>query len=146
MPSIEALLPTPAEAGSPAQRTLLQVEDNAENAEIVSQLIARRADLRLMTATSGQQGIEMACAFTPELILMDMMMPGLGGLATIALLRGNPTTADIPVIVLSSNVYSSEIKKKDLTVRGILDHEKNVVYINVRVPESTVVRNLGSKE
>jgi cell division protein FtsQ len=60
-------------------------------------------------------------------------------------------TIEKTMLVLDNGVQvfigdSSEIKKKDLTVRGILDHEKNVVYINVRVPESTVVRNLGSKE
>ena len=99
------------EMQSRRQRTLLQVEDNPASAELVKELIARRSDLRLLTATNGHQGIEMARAFAPDLILMDMMMPGLGGLAAIAILREDPVTAQIPVIVLSSNAYLNDIEK-----------------------------------
>jgi CheY-like chemotaxis protein len=99
------------EMQSRRQRTLLQVEDNPASAELVKQLIERRSDLSLLTATNGHQGIEMARAFVPDLILMDMMMPGLGGLAAIAILREDPVTAQIPVIVLSSNAYLDDIEK-----------------------------------
>lgn len=109
--SFEAPLPIMQKARSPCQSTLLQVEDNAASAEVVKQLIARRSDITLLTASNGQQGIEMAGAFAPDLILMDMMMPGLGGLAIIETLRRNPATARIPVIVLSSNAYPTEIER-----------------------------------
>jgi CheY-like chemotaxis protein len=99
------------EMQSRRQRTLLQVEDNPASAELVKQLIARRSDLSLLTATHGHQGIEMARAFAPDLILMDMMMPGLDGLAAIAILRQDPVTAQIPVIVLSSNAYLNDIER-----------------------------------
>ena len=111
MVSIQAPSPTLQKIRSPSQRTLLQVEDNAANAAVVNQLIARRSDLNLLTATNGLQGIEMACAFQPDLILMDMKMPGMSGLAAVAILRGNPATSHIPVIALSSNAYPSEIRQ-----------------------------------
>ena len=111
MVSIQASSPTLQKIRSPSQRTLLQVEDNPANAAVVNQLIERRSDLNLLTATNGHQGIEMACAFQPDLILMDMKMPGMSGLAAVAILRGNPATAHIPVIALSSNAYPNEIKQ-----------------------------------
>ena len=111
MVSIQASSPTLQKIRSPSQRTLLQVEDNPANAAVVNQLIERRSDLNLLTATNGHQGIEMACAFQPDLILMDMKMPGMSGLAAVAILRGNLATAHIPVIALSSNAYPNEIKQ-----------------------------------
>lgn len=111
MASIQTPLPTLPEVQTRSQRIVLQVEDNPANASLVSELIARRSDLKLLTATDGQQGIEMACTFKPDLILMDMVMPSMDGLTAIAILRGHLTTSHIPVIALSSNAFSSEIKK-----------------------------------
>jgi len=102
--------PRAEKEGSPSQRTLLQFEDNAANAALVSELIARRSDLKLLTALNGHLGIEMALDFQPDLILMDMRMPGMSGLAAIVILRGNPATAHIPVIALSSSAFSDDIK------------------------------------
>jgi CheY-like chemotaxis protein len=96
---------------SPYIRTLLQVDDNRANAELIIQFIARRSDLRLLTATSGQQGVEMACSHLPDVILMDIVMPDMDGHEAFQRLRQNPATARIPVIALSSNAYKVEIKQ-----------------------------------
>jgi CheY-like chemotaxis protein len=111
MASIQAPDPALQKSAPRAPRTLLQVEDNPANAELVKLLIARRSDLRLLTATRAQQGVEMACAALPDLILMDMRLPDMSGLSAIALLRGNPATAHVPVIALSSNAFPDEIKR-----------------------------------
>jgi len=111
MASTQAPLAALQKTQSPSQRTLLQVEDNPANADVVKLLIARRNDLKLLTATNGHQGIEMACASLPDAILMDMRMPGMSGLSAIAILRENPATSHIPVIALSSNAFSDEIKR-----------------------------------
>jgi CheY-like chemotaxis protein len=99
---VEVLLP---------HRTILQVEDNAANALLVEKLIGRRSDLVLLTATRGSQGIEMAIAHMPDVILMDINMPDISGLAALAILRANPLTSHIPVIALSSNAYPTDIKE-----------------------------------
>ncbi len=93
----------------PSQRTLLQVEDNPANVLLVEELLARRSDLKLVTAVDGYQGIEMACSHKPDVILMDINLPDISGLSALKILRENPTTAHIPVIALSSNAYPSQI-------------------------------------
>ncbi len=95
----------------PPQRTLLQVEDNRPNALLVEELIARRSDLRLLTAVNGYQGIEMAYSHKPDVILMDINLPDISGLAAMTILRENPATAHIQVIALSSNAHPRQIEE-----------------------------------
>ena len=93
------------------QRTLLYVEDNPANLELVEQLIARRPDLRLLSAPDARLGIEFARACLPEVILMDINLPGLGGLEAMKILRADPVTAHIPVIALSANAVPRDIER-----------------------------------
>jgi signal transduction histidine kinase/ActR/RegA family two-component response regulator len=92
-------------------RTLLYVEDNPANLTLVEQLIARRSDIRLLTAVNGTLGIELARASRPEVILMDINLPGISGFEALTILREDPATAHIPVVVLSANAMPSDIKK-----------------------------------
>jgi CheY-like chemotaxis protein len=105
----------PTQAAGPAPpampQLVLQIEDNPTNAKVVELLLARRSDIKVLSAANGPLGIEMACTHRPQVILMDMRMPGMNGIATMAVLRSNPATANIPVIALSSNAFQSEIKK-----------------------------------
>ena len=97
-----------APMGAPP-RTLLYVEDNPANLELVQQLIDRRADLRLLSAAEGELGINLARAFKPDVILMDINLPGLSGLAAMKILRADPETAHIPIIALSANAVPRDI-------------------------------------
>ena len=99
-----------AQEGAPP-RTLLYVEDNPANLELVEQLVARRADLRMMSATDGEQGIDLARSFLPEVILMDINLPGLSGIEAMQILRADPSTAHIPIIALSANAVPRDIEK-----------------------------------
>jgi len=92
-------------------RTLLYVEDNPANLMLVEDLIARRPDLRLLSATDGNLGIEFARAYLPEAILMDINLPGISGIQALKILRADPATAHIPVIALSANALPRDIKK-----------------------------------
>ncbi len=100
----------PAPAGTPP-RTLLYVEDNPANLELVEQLIARRPDLRLLSAADGSLGIEFARAHLPDLILMDINLPGISGLEAMKVLRADPATSRIPIIALSANALPRDIEK-----------------------------------
>ena len=105
-----ALAPTHMPDGKPV-RTLLYVEDNPANLELVEELIARRPELRLLSAADGNLGIEFARAYQPEVILMDINLPGLSGLEAMRILRADPSTAHIPIIALSANAVPRDIEK-----------------------------------
>ena len=92
-------------------RTLLCVEDNPANLKLVEELIARRPDLRLLTAVNGTLGIELARAAQPEMILMDVNLPDISGIEAMKILREDPVTAHIPIVALSANAMPRDIKK-----------------------------------
>ncbi len=91
--------------------TVLQVEDNEANATVVKMLIGRRSDLALLTAVSGSQGIEMAIAHQPDVILLDISLPDMSGYEALAALRANPLLSGVPVIALSSYAYRNQIQE-----------------------------------
>jgi CheY-like chemotaxis protein len=91
------------------QRTVLYVEDNPANMTLVERILARRSDIRLLTAVSGMQGIEDARIHQPDVILMDINLPGISGTEALKILREDPLTAHIPVLALSANAMSHDI-------------------------------------
>ena len=96
-------------AGSPL-RTLLYVEDNPANLQLVKQLLMRRPDLHLLTAEKATLGIELARAHQPDLILMDINLPGISGIEALKILRSDVVTAHIPVVALSANAMPHDIE------------------------------------
>jgi PAS domain S-box-containing protein len=92
-------------------RTLLYVEDNPANLKLVEQLVARRPDLRLLSAINGKLGIELARRNQPEVILMDINLPGMSGIEALKILREDQATAHIPVIAISANAMPRDIEK-----------------------------------
>jgi DNA-binding response OmpR family regulator len=98
---------------------VLIIEDHPPTAKFISELLANR-DLKTMIATDGGGGIIKAEEAKPELILLDIMMPGINGLEVLEKLRNNPKTAHIPVIFVSVR-YESEFKKKGLEL-GAADY------------------------
>jgi CheY-like chemotaxis protein len=91
--------------------TLLCVEDNPANLTLVQKLVARRPDIRLLTARDGTRGIEIARAEAPSIILMDINLPGISGIQALKMLSAIPETASIPVIALSANAMPHDIRK-----------------------------------
>jgi PAS domain S-box-containing protein len=90
--------------------TLLYVEDNQANMKLVEQIIARRPDIRLLTAVNGPLGVEVARTAQPTVILMDINLPGISGLRAMQILREDPSTAHIPVIAISANANPRDIE------------------------------------
>jgi PAS domain S-box-containing protein len=92
-------------------RTLLYVEDNPANLLLVEDLIARRPDMRLLSARDGNRGVEIAHASRPDVILMDINLPGISGIQALRILAEDAATAHIPVIALSANAMPRDIEK-----------------------------------
>ena len=110
--AVESTAVARAQVHADAQsRTLLYVEDNPANLMLVEDLIARRPDIRLLTARDGNRGIEIARASRPDVILMDINLPGISGIKALRILAEDPTTAHIPVVALSANVMPRDIEK-----------------------------------
>jgi PAS domain S-box-containing protein len=92
-----------------AQHTLLCVEDNPANLLLVEKLLERRPDVRLIVAGNGIRGLEIARSIRPDVILMDINLPGMSGLTALGILAEDPVTAHIPVIALSANAMPGDI-------------------------------------
>ncbi|HEY4215847.1 MAG TPA: response regulator [Gemmatimonadaceae bacterium] len=81
--------------------TILIVEDNATNMQLSSFLL-ESADYRVLTATSAESGVAIAREQHPDLVLMDIQLPGMDGLQATALLKSDEVTRDIPVLALTA--------------------------------------------
>src|SRR5215510_4885361 len=82
-------------------KTILYVEDNELNRKIVRDLL-RRTSYRLIEAPDGESGIAAAREHRPDLILMDIQLPKVSGIEATRTLRGEPDTADTPIIAITS--------------------------------------------
>ena len=92
-------------------RTVLYVEDNPANLTLVEQLLGRCSDIRCISARNAPLGIQIARASQPDVILMDINLPGLSGLDALKILREDPVTAHIPVVAVSANAIPRDIEK-----------------------------------
>jgi two-component system, cell cycle response regulator DivK len=93
-----------------SQKTILYVEDNEYNRKIVRQLLVRTS-YRLSEAMDGEEGVATALATPPDLILMDIQLPKMSGLDATRQLRGDPRTAAVPIIVVTSFALSGDEQK-----------------------------------
>ena len=93
------------------ERTLLYVEDNPANMKLVQKIIERHPELRLLMASNGLAGIELARSALPDVILLDINLPGINGFETLKLLREDALTAHIPALAISANAMASDVKK-----------------------------------
>jgi signal transduction histidine kinase/ActR/RegA family two-component response regulator len=103
--------PRPALREGAELSTLLYVEDNPANLMLVEDLVARRPDLRLLSAKDAPRGLEIARTARPDVILMDINLPGMSGLQALRILADDPLTAAIPVVALSANAVPRDIQR-----------------------------------
>jgi signal transduction histidine kinase len=89
---------------------VLYIEDNPESMELVASILFRH-NLKLFQAPDAKIGIELAKAHKPDLILMDINLPGMDGYAALKIIRTEPILDAIPVIALSANGMATDIKK-----------------------------------
>jgi PAS domain S-box-containing protein len=91
--------------------TLLYVEDNPANLLLVEELIARQPDIHFLSAKDGISGVAIARTSMPDVILMDINLPGISGIEAMRILAEDPATAHIPVVALSANAMPHDIEK-----------------------------------
>jgi signal transduction histidine kinase/ActR/RegA family two-component response regulator len=98
-------------AGGKERRTILYVEDNPANLKLVQEIIRLRPDLELMTAGDAVSGIDLARAHQPDMILMDINLPGMRGDEALLRLRMDEATAHIPVVALTANAMPRDVSR-----------------------------------
>jgi len=104
---VDALVPG-AEA---APCRILCIEDNLVNLRLVVKILARRPHIEVLAAETPAQGIALALAHRPALILLDINMPGMDGFAVLEVLKADPRLAGIPVVAVSANAMASDIER-----------------------------------
>jgi len=105
---------------------ILVVEDDEANQELVTRFL-RRSGHQVLLAADGEAGVSAAQQHVPDLILMDLGLPKLGGCEASKLIKANPATAHIPIIALTAHTISDDVRKA--IEAGIDAYEtKPVVY------------------
>lgn len=92
-------------------RTLLYIEDNPANLRLLHKVIDTHTGLLLLEARTAEQGLAIAKEQRPDLIMLDINLPGMSGFEVLRRLQDNPDTCNIPVIAISANAMERDIKK-----------------------------------
>jgi PAS domain S-box-containing protein len=126
----QAAAALPAAAPEVAQGThkILYVEDNAANLKVVEALLRRQPNLTLLTASNGEYGLELARRYLPDVILLDIHLPGMDGYAVLKALRAQPETRGIPVIALSADAMPIDVERG--LAAGFRDYLTKPVMMN----------------
>jgi len=90
--------------------TILYIEDDPASQTLVKRMLEFQG-YRVLVAATGLSGIDLAYECQPDLILMDINLPGISGTEVLGLLRVDPLTAHIPVIALSANALPRDVRK-----------------------------------
>lgn len=100
-----------APALSASSCDVLYIEDDLVNFTLVERILEFRPALKLMHARCGEMGVELAQAHRPKLILLDLNLPDIHGSEVLRRLQDEPTTAKVPVVVLSADATPSQIER-----------------------------------
>ncbi|MCX7185286.1 MAG: ATP-binding protein [Nitrosospira sp.] len=98
-------------AASAGLRTVLYVEDNPANLYLMQKIFTTRKDLVLLAAPSAELGLEIARSRHPDLILLDINLPGMDGYQMLALLKADPALKFIPVVAVTANAMARDIER-----------------------------------
>jgi PAS domain S-box-containing protein len=103
-----AAAPPTSEQG--AKLRVLYVEDNPANLRVVEAMLRRQPWLQLLSATTGEDGLELARRVKPDVVMLDIQLPGISGYEVLAALQDDPGTRGIPVIALSADAMPLDIE------------------------------------
>lgn len=102
-----------------ALKRVLYVEDDPDIREVATMALELMGELELCVCASGADALADGPAFAPDLILLDVMMPGMDGPTTLARLRESPELAETPVVFMTAKVQPQEVAA--LRAMGALD-------------------------
>ncbi len=103
--------PVPAKSAPAAERTVLYLEDNPASLRVVEEMIRFRPGLKLLTAPDATLGLALARAHLPDVILMDIDLPGMDGIEALGRLQSSRQTARIPVIAITASGFNHQASR-----------------------------------
>jgi CheY-like chemotaxis protein len=103
----------------PSQGKVLSIEDNSSNNHLMEKVLSLKAGMQLIICEKGEEAVELTMFHQPDVILLDLNLPGIQGEEVLQLLKQNPKTKHIPVIVVSANVTA--VKVAALKSAGIVE-------------------------
>ena len=102
-------------------RTVLYVDDEPDIRQIVQLSLGLAPGLTIHTGESGEQALALALALQPDLVLLDVMMPGLDGPGTLARMRAEPSLARFPVVFMTAKAMPQEVARfRELGAVGVI--------------------------
>jgi len=121
---------------SNSKKIILYIEDIPANVELVRQVLKTKESITLLSAPTARIGIELAQSEAPDLILMDIHMPGMDGLTAFKELQKIKETKDIPVIALTADAMNGDIKKAmDMGFKNYITKPIEVVKFLKKIEE-----------
>lgn len=121
--------------------TVLYVEDNPANLQLMEMVLGRVGELTLHSAPTAEIGLDLANAVRPDLILMDINLPGMNGLQALKVLRATEATKGIPVVAVSANAMPHDIRTaEEAGFNGYITKPFNIADVM-----ATISRELGRK-
>ena len=154
--SIEKKQDTAALAASTGSlQKILYVEDDPDNLVLMTRVIRKLSDYELFTANTANKGLELATKHKPDLIILDINLPGMDGFEALQELQKNPDTSHIPVFALSASAMPEQVEKgynagfsayltKPIEINELLKAIDSVQPNRTGNP--TVAQNIGQKE
>lgn len=129
----------PAAGPAEWQRTVLYIEDNPANLKLVAQLLGHRQHIHLLVAHTPELGIELAQAYHPALILLDINLPDMDGYQVMEVLKSDARLNAIPVVAITANAMPRDI------VRGMAAGFKDYLTKPLDIAQfyATIDRLLG---
>jgi CheY-like chemotaxis protein len=107
----ETIAAPAASQTSPGSHSVLYIEDNPESVRMITQLLSIRPDLAMVSASTPQAGIDLAFAHRPDVVILDLNLPGMSGYDVLARLRSIPETRAIPVLAFTAAAMPSDIRR-----------------------------------
>jgi CheY-like chemotaxis protein len=143
-PHTESRTPSGRSAGAPVA-TILYIEDNPANLRLVEQVIRQRTPYSLIDAPTAELGLQLARIRQPDVILMDINLPGMDGYQALGELKTLEATRQIPVIAISANAMREDVARgrdaafdgyltKPIDIDRLLDSLRTAV-VSRQVPE-----------
>lgn len=122
--------------GEDKRYQLLYVEDNPENQRLLHELCATLPGVALQCVASAEAGFEIACSEQPHLILLDLDLPDMNGLYVARMLKNNPLTAEIPIVVISASCSSQDKRQaQSLGVAGFYSKPFNLAELSAHIQQ-----------